>query len=105
MTGVLDAFAPTDVVVQTLLGVTATGKTYAPAATLSMFVEDGRKLVRAPTGEQIISETTLYGLPALVSAFTVDSKITVNGRAALVITAKLRVVGDPDVDHVEVALT
>lgn len=102
---VTDGLKPTDVTVATKLKPTPNGTSYAAPVVKSYFVEDGRKLVRASTGEQVVSETTLFPPIADVDLFTEGSKITVNGRACTVIIAKRRIIGDPDLDHVEVNLT
>lgn len=98
-------FATTPVIVETKLKATPNGSSYAAPLTRAYFVEDGRKLVRAADGEQIVSETTLFTPPADFALFTTGTKVTINGRQSVVIIAKLRILGDPDVDHVEVNLT
>lgn len=100
-----DAFGTTPVVIQTKLKATPNGTSYADPVTRGYFVEDGRKLVRGTDGEQVISESTIFTPPADFALFTTGTKVTVNGRDSTVIIAKLRVIGDTDVDHVEVNLT
>jgi hypothetical protein len=93
------------VTVATRTGSGARGAVFATPVTRTVFVEDGRKLVRDEAGEQVVSETTLFDALAAADVYPAGTKVTVNGRAALVIVAKRRALGDPDVDHLEVALT
>lgn len=95
----------TDITLATRTGQGARGPVYADDATRTVFVEDGRKLVRDQAGEQVVSESTLFDTVDSADLYTAGSKVTVNGRPALVIVAKRRVMGDPDVDHTEIALT
>lgn len=100
-----DDFQTTTVTVETRAGTGAEGDTYAAPTTAVVFLEDARKLVRDATGQQVVSESTLYADVADVALFTPDSKVALPTRQALVITAKVHVIGDPDVDHTEVNLT
>ncbi|MER7070966.1 hypothetical protein [Terrabacter sp. NPDC000476] len=100
-----DAFAPTTVTVRTKTGTGAKGDIFADAVTREVFLEDARKLVRNATGEQVVSEATLYADPADLPVFTADSRVTLPGRTARVLLAKTRIIGDHDVDHLEVTLT
>jgi hypothetical protein len=99
-------FQTTTVSVETFRGVGAGGReVFDPPVDIDCVVEDGRKLVRAANGDEVISETTLYTDLANTAAFTADSKVTVPTRTARVLLAKRQVIGDPDVDHLEVVLT
>lgn len=100
-----DDFAPTTVTVETKTGTGANGDVFATAAPVLVFLEDARKLVRDGTGQQVVSESTLYADPADAALFTPDSKVTLPTRVARVILTKTLAIGDPDVDHTEVALT
>lgn len=100
-----DDFAPTTVTVETRTGIGANGAVYAAPVEVAVYLEDARRLVRSGTGEQVVSETTLYCDPADAAAFAPDSKVTLPTRSALVILTKTHAIGDPDVDHTEVNLT
>lgn len=102
---VLDDFPRISASIETYMGSAGTGATFAPAVTRAVVIEDSRKNVRSSTGEVTISETTIFDDPAYADLYAGGSKITVNGRQSLVIITKRRIVGDADVDHVEVALT
>lgn len=102
--GAMADFTTTDVTLATRTGDGARGPVYANPVTRTVFVEDGRKLVRDQAGEQVVSETTLYDAPDAADLYTSGSKATVNGRPTTVITARRRAMGDPDVDHTEIAL-
>ncbi|NUO58994.1 MAG: hypothetical protein HOV78_20225 [Hamadaea sp.] len=98
-------FQPTTVTVRTKTGSGANGDIFAAAVDRDVFLEDSRRLVRNATGEQVVSEATLYADVADQAIFTTDSKVTLPGRTARVLLAKRHVIGDPDVDHLEVTLT
>jgi len=101
------------ITVQTLTGSGGMGDTYADPVTLSpdtdtgVFVDDKRKLVRSSSGEQVISETTIYGRPNLIAVLLEESLVTLpTGRVATVITTGARDSGALDLpDHVEAACT
>ena len=79
------------------------GAQYGPAATVACFVDDKRRLVRSPAGEEVVSESTFYA--ALDTVCPVDSRVTVNGRVTTVLVASRRDGGGlPTPDHLEVAL-
>jgi len=94
------------VTVQTLTGSGGMGDTYAEPVDLLCFVDDKRKLVRSSSGEQVISETTIYA-PAGTLSLTEESLVTLpSGRVATVITTAARDSGGLDLpDHVEAACT
>ena len=98
-------FQPTTVAVRTKTGSGANGDIFAATVDRNVFLEDARKLVRDANGEQVVSETTLFADTADLDVFKPDSKVALPGRTARVLLAKLRVIGDPDVDHLEVTLT
>ncbi|SOD72723.1 hypothetical protein SAMN05892883_2073 [Jatrophihabitans sp. GAS493] len=102
---VLDDFLRQALQVQTKTGDGARGPNYADPMAISFVVEDGRRMVRSANGDNVISETTLYTEPANAAACVAGSLVAVNGRVATVIIAKRHLVGDDDVDHLEVALT
>lgn len=70
------------------------------------WIDDSRKLVRNSTGEQVVSESTLYTYPSNAALFTPDSRVTVNGAVSRVIKVNSNTSGDLDLpDHVAVTLT
>jgi hypothetical protein len=92
-------------IVEKYLGTGAYGDSFAAPATISGFLDDDRKLVVSSTGEQVVSESTFYTYPANAALFTVDSRVTVNGRETRVIGVKRRDSGPLNLpDHVEVVL-
>lgn len=98
-------FQTTTVTVATRTGTGANGDVYATAVPRDVFLEDSRRLVRSATGEQVISESTVFDDPDQGALYTPDSKVTLPTRVARVILAKANVIGDTDVDHLEVVLT
>ena len=97
-------FPHAGVTVETRTGHGPRGDQFASPVTRTVIVEDGRQLVRDATGEQVVSETTLYDRLDAASLYAVGSKVAVGNRTARVIVAKRRE-RDDDVEHVEVALT
>jgi hypothetical protein len=92
--------------VETLAGSGAYGDVYAAPVTVPCFADDGNHLVRATTGEEVVSSTAIYAPIANQSAFTVNTRVTVNGRVATVISVNARTSGALGLpDHVEVHLT
>ena len=92
--------------VKTYLGQGSFGPEYAPAVDVQCFVNDARKLVRNSTGDEVVSETTLYAPLSSYGSFTAQSLVTVNGRDASVITVYRRdSVGPASAHHVEVTLS
>lgn len=110
--------------VETYLGEGSNGAVYAAPVILSpgdnppngVFADDSRKLVRNATGEQVISETTLYTSIDNVRLFTAKSRVTMMSdpdgdditppRAALVIKVNANDSGALDLpDHLAVSLT
>ena len=90
--------------VEAFAGAGANGPVYAAAETVRCFREDKRRLVRAPNGEQVVSETTLYCLPGTVAP--PQSRVDLGTRVATVITVADRDGGKlPVPSHVEVSCT
>jgi hypothetical protein len=79
------------------------GDVYAAAVSVTCFVDQKRKLVRAPNGSQVISESTVYA--ALETAAPPRSRITLpDGQVTLVISAARRDgAGLPVPEHLEIA--
>ena len=100
-----DSFWVHAVTVQAFTGTGGMGNTYAAPAPLLCFVDDKRKLVRSPSGAEVISETTIYAPAGTV--LPEGSLVTLpSGRVATVITTAARDSGVLDLpDHVEAALT
>jgi len=92
--------------IEAYLGSTGNGvETYAAATTVACFADDKRRLVRATTGEEVVSETTLYA--ALDTVAPPQSRVTLaDGRVATVIQALRRDGGSlPVPSHLEIVLT
>lgn len=105
----LDEFYVHTVTVETFQGTSGSGTDLfsAPAIlTNGCFIEPKRRLVRDSTGEQVVSETTVYTYPTNAALFTPNSRVTVNGNVARVITVAPFDSGDLDLpDHVVINLT
>jgi hypothetical protein len=87
MSGDITDFYVHTVQVETLQGSGANGPVYAAPATVSCYVDGSVQLVRSPNGEQAVSQTRVYCSTTDGGKFTPDSRVTVNGRKAQVITA------------------
>lgn len=79
------------------------GPEYGEQTSVLCFVDDRRKLVVGPTGDQVISETTVY-MP-LDTVCPVHSRVVLpSGRETTVLAASRRDGGGlPTPDHLEVA--
>lgn len=92
--------------VETYLGRTGSGvESWAAPAPKAGAVNDQRRLILSATGEQIVSESTWYTDIADVDLYPLKSKVTVNGRAAVVLQVKRREEGPAKAHHLEVSLT
>jgi hypothetical protein len=95
------------VAVERFIGSGAFGDEYAAVETVLMAVDDKRRLVRAPDGSEVVSETTLAH-PVTVTAIAPRSRVTLpatfGGRTSLVITSSVGISGLPTPDHVELAI-
>ena len=101
----LTAWFTTPVTVTPYEGESAYGATYGAEQTVMMRVNDGRKLVRNSAGDEVVSETTLYGPLEAAAAFAPESVVTVDGRPSRVITiARRRGRVSNVLDHVEVTV-
>ena len=79
------------------------GPQFGTAVTVRCFVDDKRRLVRNPTGDEVVSESTFYA--PLNTVCPAHSRVTVNGRQTTVLAASRRDGGGlPTPDHLEVAL-
>jgi len=79
---------PHQVSVEAYQGSGGTGDVYAAPVTVTGFVVEKRRLVRAPDGSQVVSESTVYAPPGTVAP--PRSRVTLpSGDVTLVITAPL----------------
>lgn len=92
------------VLIESYVGESAVGPIFGAPTTVPCFVDDKRRKVRSAVGDEVISETTVYC--QLDVDAPVDSRVTVNGRQALVLVSSRRDGGGlPTPDHLELALT
>lgn len=94
------------VAVETFAGSGAYGPAYSASVDVAAFVDDGFRLVRDATGEEVSSSATVYAPLTRVDLFAVGSRVTLNARTAYVMAVSVRsagLLGLPD--HVEVHLT
>ncbi|MER7363575.1 hypothetical protein [Nonomuraea wenchangensis] len=90
------------VVIEPFEGEGPFGPEYGDATTVACFVDDKRRMVIGPTGDQVVSETTFYA--PLDTVCPVQSRITVNGRQTFALAASRRDGGGlPVPNHLEVA--
>lgn len=102
----MDEWFTTPIAVTPYDGEGAYGPIYGAEQTVLMRVNEGRRLVRSRSGDEVVSETTLYGPLSAVDAFAPESLVTVDGRAAQVITvSRRREPNGGSMDHIEVVLT
>ncbi|MCC5580587.1 hypothetical protein IMZ11_33715 [Microtetraspora sp. AC03309] len=96
---------PHQVQVEPYQGAGPAGPLYGGTVTYPGYVEDKRQLVRSATGDEVISETTVYLNPGAV--IPTESRVTLpSGRQATVITVATREgPTDSGMDHLEVTLT
>jgi hypothetical protein len=79
------------VTVASYQGDSAYGATYAAPVIVDCRVQHGRKLVRSATGDEVVSESTIYVLPTLpggartADVFAPESLVTFETRQAQVI--------------------
>jgi hypothetical protein len=82
----------------------ANGPVYGAPVEVPCFRDDKRRLVRAPNGSQVVSESTVYCQPGTVAP--PESRINLGSRTATVITTADRDGGNlPVPSHVEVNCT
>jgi hypothetical protein len=83
------------VTVATYAGETGVGPSYGTAAAVTCRVENTRQLVRDKEGQEVISELTLFVLPADETKFTAGSTVVYGGRTSVVLsTAPIGAPGD-----------
>lgn len=92
------------VTIEPLTGEGPFGPVHGAATTVRAFVDQRRRLVRAATGSEVVSETTVYLPPG--TTCPAGSRVTLpSGHTSTVITASVRDGGGlPTPDHLEVAL-
>lgn len=96
-----------EVTVETHLGAGAYGDTYSAAVPVRCLREEVRRLVRdAKTGEEVVSEVTIFAPIDKAPLFTVDSRVTWAGVSTHVLSTSALGGWWPgsSVDHVEVSL-
>jgi hypothetical protein len=92
--------------VETRIGQNAISDVWADPVTVPCFVNDQTHLVRGQHDEEVVSQSIVYAPIEQAALFVSDSKVTVSGRVARVITANANDGGSlPLPSHVEVHLT
>jgi len=92
------------VTIEAFQGNGANGPVYGTPLVVPCFRDDKRRLVRAPNGSQVVSESTVYCQPGTVAP--PESRINLGTRIATVITTADRDGGTlPVPSHVEVNCT
>lgn len=92
-----------DIEIEPYLGSGSFGDTHGPPVTVRAIVDEKRRMVRGPNGDQVVSETTVY-CPLDTNAPT-DSRVTVRGTQTTVISANRHDGGRlPVPSHMEVVL-
>lgn len=93
------------VVIEPRTGSGPFGDIYGPPVEVRAFVDSTRRLVRAETGNEVVSETTV--IAPLGTVAPTGSRVTLpDGRTAVVIASKARDGGGlPTPDHLEISLT
>lgn len=108
MTDYLAAWWVHDTTVERLTGQGPSGPTYAPAETITGFVDDKTRLVRNATGSEVTSSTTVYyppGTPYIKPGSYVRTPALFGGRRAKVIGCQVHDAGAlATPNHVEVTL-
>jgi len=93
-----------EVTIEPYQGRSAYGDVWGAGVPVRAFVDQGRRVVRADDGSQVVSETTIYTRPDVECP--ARSRITLpDGAATLVIVAKRRAgFGNADLpEHLEIA--
>lgn len=97
-----------DIAIERFAGSTAFGDEYDDAVTVAGFVSDDDRLVRDPSGEQVVSSTRI-ALPATVAPVPVGSRVTLpaafGNRESMVISSSVGDAGGlPLPAHHEISL-
>jgi hypothetical protein len=95
------------VTVETYAGEDSWGNTHAAvSAPVPGFLDDKRQLVRAASGDQVVSESTFYTGAEHAAVFAPESLVHLSDRVATVIKCGLADSGPLDLpDHIAVTLT
>lgn len=95
------------VTVETYLGETAKGPSYAAATDVACWVEDETRLIRNADGSEVVSSATVYAPLDAAAMFPPKSKVTTSTRTAFVIATNALDSGslDLELDHVQISLT
>lgn len=73
----LDGFWVHTATVETYQGAGAYGDLFAAPVTITCFADDARRVVRNASGEQVVSESTLYTDASNAALFTTDTRVTI----------------------------
>lgn len=93
------------VAVEPRTGAGAAGALYGPSVDVACFVDDTTKLVRATSGEEVVSVATVMTDKVWAGTFTDGARITWKGRTSYVVGRSLHDSGALDLpDHLEVHL-
>ena len=91
--------------VESFAGTSGDGDVFASPVSRRCFRDDETRLVRSATGEQVVSQSTLYGPLGDLAVYAVNSRVTLPGRSSRVIGAYARDGGALSLpSHVEVHL-
>lgn len=88
--------------VEPYVGSGAYGSTYGPPVSITCRVEDTVRLVRASSGDEAVSSSTVYCDTDVV--IPAESRVTVNGRVTTVLSVSNLSTGRSRLDHLEAAL-
>lgn len=75
--------------VETYTGEGAFGSAYAAPAALACFVDDSDEWKKNGDEGEVVSVTTIYAPPGAAAVLTAQSRVTVGGRAARVISVNV----------------
>lgn len=92
--------------VETFTGSGPTGRIFTTAVTVKGLLDDGLVVKQSSAGEQMVQKTVFYADFEDADKFTIESRVTVNGRATTVRAVRPRDAGPlfAQVQHVEVEL-
>lgn len=87
--------------IEPYLGSGAYGAVYGPPVDVVCRVEEGMRMVRASSGDEVVSSAMVFCDPDVT--IPTESRVTVNGRVTTVLSVSNPSVGSR-LDHLEVAL-
>jgi len=73
--------------VEPCTGSGAYGNTYGPAFTLTCMAQGGTRVVKDPTGADVVASLTLYAAPGQAAAVPPQSRVTWQGTTTAVINS------------------